>query len=436
MTRLNATALVSPIEYVPRSESFPSPTLRIGLAGCGVVGGALVRLLDECSDAIAARHGLRVEIARVLVRDVQRDRGLPLASEVFTNDIESFIAEDVDVVIEAIGGQDAAARVARAALGSGKRFITANKELIAGSGCELTALARTFDGSLDFGAAVGGSAPVISLLRDLLGASAPVSIRGILNGTSNHVLTQIERGKSFDEALAAARRRGLAESDASRDLDGRDAAAKLAIIAWISFGISPVALPIRRIGLPADPSRLVRNAADFGARIRLVAECIVLPGNLVTASVEPTLVSRHGSFGRTVLEENRVEVDVGWPAPLSVSGPGAGGAPTATALLSDLLNSVSPKNDRGPVRRAFTPLEDPREHHWLIVATCRAAILRAVLLEAGIIAQDALDAGRDARVTTTARWSQLKRALSLLKLQGVDASVARFESADSSRELQ
>ncbi|HEY3257759.1 MAG TPA: homoserine dehydrogenase [Gemmatimonadaceae bacterium] len=436
MTRLNATAAHSQIGYVPRAPSDSSRTLRIGLAGCGVVGGALVKLLDECSDAIAARHGLRIEIARVLVRDVRRDRGLPLGTDIFTSDIESFIAEDVDVVIEAIGGEDAAARVARAALGSGKRFITANKELIAGSGCELTALARTFDGSLDFGAAVGGSAPVISLLRDLLGASAPTSIRGILNGTSNYVLTQIERGKSFGEALAAARRRGLAESDATRDLDGRDAAAKLAIIAWISFGISPIALPIRRIGLPADPSGLVRHAADIGARIRPIAECVVLPGSLVTATVEPTVVSRHGSFGRTELEENRVEVDLGWPAPLSVSGPGAGGAPTATALLGDLLNSFSPKNDRGPVRRAFTPVDDPREHRWLIVGACRAAILRGVLLEAGIIGHEAFDTGLDARVTTAARWSELSSALSLLRLREIDASVARFESPDSSSELQ
>jgi homoserine dehydrogenase len=436
MTRLNAAAPHSPIEYVPRGPTPSSRTLRIGLAGCGVVGGALVRLLDECSDAIAARHGLRVEIARVLVRDVRRDRRLPLGTDIFTNDIESFIAEDVDVVIEAIGGQDAAARVARAALGSGKRFITANKELIAGSGCELTALARTFDGSLDFGAAVGGSAPVISLLRDLLGTSAPASIRGILNGTSNYVLTQIERGKSFDEALAAARRRGLAESDVSRDLDGRDAAAKLAIIAWISFGISPIALPIRRIGLPADPRGLVRCAADIGAKIRLIAECVVLPGNLVTAAVEPTLVSRHGSFGRTELEENRVEVDLGWPAPLSVSGPGAGGAPTATALLGDLLNSFSPKNERGPVGRAFTPVDDPREHRWLIVAGCRATVLRAALLKGGIVARDTLDTALDSGVTTTTRWAELSSALSLLHVNGIDASVARFESADSSRELQ
>jgi len=433
---LHTIAPRAELPYVARAAAPASKTLRIALAGCGVVGGALVRLLHECSDTIAARHGLRVEIARVLVRDTARERGLPIQRDIFTSDIASFITEEVDVVIEAIGGNDAAGRVARAALGNGKRFITANKELIAGSGCELSALAHTFDGSLDFGASVGGSAPVVSLLRDLLGTSAPRSVRGILNGTSNFVLTQIERGRSFDEALAAARRLGLAEADVSRDLDGRDAAAKLAIIAWLSFGVNPASLLVRRIGLPRDPSRLISHAADLGARIRLIGECTALAGNRLTASVEPVAVDPRSSFARTELEENRVEVDLGWPAPLSVSGPGAGGAPTATALLGDLLSSYSPRNDRGATRTSFVPVDDPCEHRWLVVAECRAAILEAALDEAGIRTEDIRRKGCDTRAITSSRFSVLSPAVALLQLQGIDVSLARLETAEAGALLQ
>src|SRR3989442_9840238 len=187
-------------------------------------------------------------------------------------------------------------------------------------------------GSLDFGASVGGSAPVISLLRDLLGTTSPKSVRGILNGTSNFILTRIEQGDSFAEALTEAQRKGLAELDPSRDLDGRDSAAKLAIIAWISFGIAPSAFCIPRIGLNASIDLIVRDATRLGGRVRFLAECGSLPNREIIASVEPVIVPSDNPFGRTELEDNRVEVDLGWAAPLAVSGPGAGGPPTATAL--------------------------------------------------------------------------------------------------------
>jgi homoserine dehydrogenase len=356
-------------------ESFSAPQLappspkkiRIALAGCGVVGGALVRLLHEASGAIEGRHNVRFEIVRVLVRDTARDRGLPIPNHLFTDDISVFLGEEADVVVEAIGGRDIAGWIARASLASGRRFVTANKELISGHALELSALAKKSFASLDFGAAVGGSAPVISLLRDLLGTSSPKSVRGILNGTSNFVLTELERGKPFAEALASARAKGLAEADCSKDLDGRDAAAKLAIIAWIAFGVSPHDLIVRRIGLGCDPAALVREASAVGGRIRLIADCTALDDGTICASVEPVLLSERSALGRTELEDNRVEVDLGWCSPLSVSGPGAGGAPTATALLGDLVSGSIAANDFGLARTAFASVSDPREHRWLIV---------------------------------------------------------------------
>jgi homoserine dehydrogenase len=342
-------------------------TIRIGLAGCGVVGGALIRLLHQSRDAIADRHGVQFELSRVLVRDVERDRGVPLTQTVFTNDAESFNAEDVDVVVEAIGGEETAGVIARSALGRGKKFITANKELIARSAPELTTLAQQSRAALDFGAAVGGSAPVISLLRDLLGTATPEAVRGILNGTSNYVLTLVERGASFDEALQRARCAGLAEADCSRDLDGRDAAAKIAIVSWLSFGIPPSDLNVRRIALTSNTERLVRHAALLGGKVRVLSECVNLEGRCVAATVEPVVVPATSAFGRTEFEDNRVEVDLGWSAPLTVSGPGAGGAPTATALLGDLLHSSFPPVQRRSNGHPFVSVDDPREHDWVII---------------------------------------------------------------------
>lgn len=411
-------------------------TIRIGLAGCGVVGGALVKLLHESAAAIAARHGVRFELSRVLVRDVTRDRGVPLTPTVFTNDAASFNAEDVDVVVEAIGGEDTAGEIARSALSRGKKFVTANKQLIASAAPELTALAQGSAVSLDFGAAVGGSAPVISLLRDLLGTATPAAVRGILNGTSNYVLTLVERGMSFSDALDRARREGLAEADCSRDLDGRDAAAKLTIICWLSFGIAPSALSIRRIALTPSTDRLVHHAAEVGGKVRVISECALLPSRRIAATVEPVVVPPHSSFGRTEFEDNRVEVDLGWSAPLTVSGPGAGGPPTATALLSDLLHASLPPAERRPHGSPFVPAEDPREHDWLIVGDCSSEIVVKELERLGRPATQVEGSGNDARILARASRALLGEALLPLRQRGLEPSLARIELPELQPNLQ
>jgi len=353
-------------------------TIRVALAGCGVVGGGLVRLLHESAASLASRFGVRFVITTVLVRDTTRDRKLPLDARLLTDDLQAFLDHDADVVVEAVGGDEPARSIAVSALRRGRKLITANKELIANHGDSLHALAAENLTALDFGAAVGGSAPVISTLRDLIGASAPRSVRGILNGTSNFVISEIEGGNSLEAALAAARGRGLAESDCTRDLDGSDAAAKLAIIGWIAFGIKPTELQIRIVPLPSNLEQLVRLAPTIGARLRFIAECTRLDDNRVIASVEPALVAQSSAFARTAGEENRVEVDLGWTSPLAVSGPGAGGAPTAAALLSDLVCRSAPPNDRGNGATKFSPTIDEREHRWLIGARLDIAAFKAL----------------------------------------------------------
>jgi len=413
------------------AKSFESPapplrTVRVALAGCGVVGGSLVRLLESNSGAIAARHGVKVDLARILVRDVHRERDVRIDRALFTNDRASFLAEDVDVVVEAIGGEDAAGDIARTALRRGRRLVTANKELIARSGTELAALALASSSALDFGAAVGGSAPVISLLRDLLGAVTPRSVRGILNGTSNFVLTEIERGATYDDALSAARQRGLAEWDCSRDLDGRDAAAKLAIVAWMSFGIPSASLPVWRRGISPDASRLAREATRLGGRLRLIAECVAHHCPTVSAAVDALIVAADGAFGRTELEDNRVEVDLGWAAPLSVSGPGAGGPPTAVALLADVLAAGAPANERDDLAR-FVPIDDPRTHRWLAPLDCNESAARRLFTDAGGQVLGAWEVRGHTVVIGTATRQEESEIVRGAKALGLSPLVARID---------
>ena len=416
---------VSPVVASPRR------TIRIALAGCGVVGGGLVRLLHESASAIASRFGVRFVITKVLVRDTTRDRNLPLDTRLFTSDLEAFLAHDADVVIEAVGGDEPARTIALSALRRGRKFVTANKELIATHGELLDTVASENRTGLDFGAAVGGSAPVISTLRDLVGASAPRSVRGILNGTSNFVISHLERGSTLEAALNAARDRGLAEADSSRDLDGRDAAAKLSIIAWIAFGIAPPSLYIRRTSLLPGVESLVRCSATFGGRIRLIAECTRLEDDSVVASVEPVIVPESSPFARTTFEDNRVEVDLGWSSPLSVSGPGAGAAPTAAALLSDLVRSSPPPNDRGEGATKFESVFDTRSHRWLIAASLDRQVLTALAARLDVACSQIAQTGvQTALVTRPTTWNRVQHLLDTLDSLHASPCVARCELSE------
>ena len=410
----------------------PKREVRLALAGCGVVGGGLVRLLHDAREEIASRFDVHFSVASVLVRNPNRERHVPVADSLFTSDLNTFLSADADVVVEAIGGEEPAQTIAASALAHGRKFITANKELIAGAGDRLCRLADESGTSLDFGAAVGASAPVISTLRDLLGASPPRAVRGILNGTSNFVITQIERGHDLDVALNAARQLGLAEADCSKDLDGRDAAAKLAITAWVAFGIAPATLRIRRTSLLPHLSDLVRVASALGGRLRLIAECMQLNGNAVVASVEPTIVSASSGFARTTGEENRIEIDQGWSAPLTVSGPGAGAEPTAAALLSDLLRTSPPANARGSLGRAFYPLVDPREHRWLLLAAGDSALESSLASHEIAVQRTWRENDRVGVITDRVRRSVLDEIIAA----NTDVAVARVELPDAEVRVQ
>ena len=316
-----------------------SRLVKIAVAGCGTVGAALIELLDRHGPAIERRRGVRYAVTRVLVRDAKRPRGLPVDRALFTERVDDFLATPADIVVEAIGGTEAARHVAHGALRRGRRLVTANKALLRVEGPVLDALARVHraDGAaLDFEAAVGGAVPVVRLLRDSLAGHGLQRIRGVLNGTTNYILSRVERGVPFAEALAAAQRAGFAEQDPTRDLDGTDAADKIAVLAWLGFGVDPALLSIRTRGISEALAVDAQRAAAKGRAIRLIATAVRI-GDGVHASVAPRIVPRGHPFAQVRDEQNLIQLESESVGTLTVAGAGAGGSATASAVLADIL---------------------------------------------------------------------------------------------------
>ena len=317
-------------------------TIRVAVAGCGTVGGALIDLLARHGDAITRRTGARFEVVRVLVRDLTRPRSVAVLQGLLTASLGQFLETDVDVVVEAIGGTTTAGVIARTTLARGRRLVTANKALLRAEGpaLESIAAAHAFQGAaLDFEAAVGGGVPVVRALRDALAGHGVTAVRGVLNGTTNFILSRLETGASFPDALAEAQRAGFAEADPTRDLTGLDAADKIAVLSWIAFGVDPVTLPVRTVGLGDDIARRVEQARLDGRVIRLVAQAELRDG-VVQASVAPVTLDPAHPLARVRDEENVVVIDSESAGAITPHGKGAGGHATASALLADLLRAA------------------------------------------------------------------------------------------------
>jgi homoserine dehydrogenase len=318
-----------------------SHTVRIAVAGCGTVGGALLDLLDRHGAEIAHRSGVRYEVAKVLVRDADRPRSVRVDHRLLTDGVEDFLDAPADVVVEAIGGVTAAAHIARTALGRGRRLVTANKALLRVEGPQLSELARTHrarGAALDFEAAVGGGVPIVRLLRESLAGHGLQRIRGVLNGTTNFILSRVERGVPFADAVRAAQQAGFAESDPSRDLEGTDAADKIAVLAWLGFGVDPASLTVRTQGIAPTVALRAREAARRGRAVRLVATATRV-GDGVYASVAPRIVPAGHPFAQARDEENLIQLDSESAGTVTVAGKGAGGSATASALLADVLRA-------------------------------------------------------------------------------------------------
>jgi homoserine dehydrogenase len=418
-----SSTAVPPVRIRPRAHR----TIRVALAGCGVVGGELVRLLRASERDVGARFATRFELVRVLVRGSSRPRPAGLRPELLTTDVDAFLATDADVVVEAIGGLDPAARIARAVLASGRRLVTANKVLVAAHGPELVRLAARHRTRVDFESAVAGGIPVLRAIRDQLPLTGIESIRGILNGTTNYILTRMAEGHAYAAALADAQARGFAEVDPARDVTGGDAADKIRILAWLAFGADPAKLAVSTRGIVPHPDRVAADASALGGVPRLLAECVRTAGG-VSAAVEPVIVPPDSVLGQLRGEDNIVIVRSRWNGELRLAGPGAGGGPTASALLGDLVRSARPL--RGSRHAAALAGAEP-EHRWLVSLQARADAefhLVSALVSAGLSPKRIVRGGGALRtLVERATGAAVREAERRLEDAGLHPVVSRVE---------
>lgn len=321
----------------------PARIIKVGLLGCGNVGGALVPLIEQQADMIEARTGLRLVVARVAVRNMSRDRGLTFPDGVLTRDAHAVVSDpEIDIVIEVIGGIEPARELIMTALAAGKPVVTGNKELLANVGTELFARADEHGVDLLFEAAVAGGIPLIRPLRESL-LGEPVSrVMGILNGTTNFILTKMsEEGAEYGEALAEAQELGYAERDPTADVEGYDAGAKAAIIASIAFGVRVVAGDVYHEGISGITASDIAVAKRLGYVVKLlgIAERDAETDE-VAVRVHPAMVPIQHPLASVRESYNAVFVEGDAVGQLMFYGRGAGGAPTASAVLGDLIDAA------------------------------------------------------------------------------------------------
>ena len=313
-------------------------TIRVGMLGCGTVGAAVVRMLHEHADDIARRAEVRVEVVRVAVRDLGRERRVPLPPEAFTDDPRAVVEDpDVDVVVELMGGIEPARDLVLRALAGGKPVVTANKELLANAGKEVFDAADAAALDLAFEAAVAGGIPLIRPLKESLAGERIQRLLGIVNGTTNYILTQMsERGWGFDEALAEAKRLGYAEADPTADVEGYDAASKCAILASIAFNTRVVAADVFREGITKITAQDIADAARLGYVVKLLA-IAELEDDQISARVHPAMIPQAHPLASVREAFNAVFVEGEKVGQLMFYGRGAGGDPTATSVIGDVV---------------------------------------------------------------------------------------------------
>jgi homoserine dehydrogenase len=325
-----------------------SDTLRIALAGLGTVGGGVVKLLAENAALIERRAGRGIEIVAVSARDRTRDRGIDLAGLDWVDDTASLAArDDIDVVVELIGGSDGPAlTLARATLARGKALVTANKAMIAHHGLELAEAAEKAGAALQYEAAVAGGVPVIKGLREGAAANVIQHVYGVLNGTCNYILTTMEAtGRPFADVLQEAQALGYAEADPSFDIDGIDAAHKLSILSSLAFG-TEIAFPsVAVTGIRHVIAADIAEAAALGFRVRLVGLSDLGPHGLFQR-VHPCLVPVDHPLAHVTGSLNAVVVEGNHVGRLLFQGRGAGEGPTASAVVADLIDIA--RGENGP----------------------------------------------------------------------------------------
>ncbi|GAB7004057.1 homoserine dehydrogenase [Nocardioides sp. AN3] len=421
--------------------------LKVAVLGCGSVGSQVVRLLQEQAGDLAARVGAPVELAGVAVRRLEAPREVEVPHELLTTDAHALVASgDIDLVVEVIGGIEPARGLILSALENGASVVTANKALLAEDGATLFEAAEKAGRDLYYEAAVAGAIPILRPLRESLAGDKVTKVMGIVNGTTNYILDKMDtQGSGFDEALAEAQELGYAEADPTADVEGFDAAAKAAILASLAFHSRVTASDVHREGISEVTAADVASAKAMGSVVKLLA-IAELTNDSVSARVHPVMISRSHPLASVREAFNAVFVESEAAGQLMFYGRGAGGSPTASAVLGDLVtvarNRVADTKGAGEssyADRAVLPMgETITRYHVSLDVADKAGVLAAVataFADHGVSIQTVRQEGRDADaqlVVVSHEATDAQLAATVEALRGMDivrdvTSVMRVE---------
>ena len=423
--------------------------LKVAVLGCGSVGSQVVRLLDEQAGDLAARVGAPVELVGVAVRRLDAARDVEVPEGLLTTDAMGLVTrEDVDLVVEVIGGIEPARSLILAALESGASVVTANKALLAEDGPTLFEAAEKAGRDLYYEAAVAGAIPILRPLRESLAGDKVTRVLGIVNGTTNFILDKMDTtGAGFTEALEEAQDLGYAEADPTADVEGFDAAAKAAILASLAFHSRVTAADVYREGITEVTAADVQSAVEMNSVVKLLAIC-ELRDDAVAVRVHPAMIPRSHPLASVREAYNAVFVESEAAGQLMFYGPGAGGSPTASAVLGDLVtvarNRLADTRGAGEsayADRAVLPMgETVTRYHVAIDVDDRAGVLAAVataFAENGVSIQTVRQEGRglDAQLVVVSHEStDAQLSATVEHLRGMEivrevTSVMRVEGA-------
>ncbi len=388
--------------------------IRIGMLGCGTVGGGVATILAREADDITARTGAKLEITRVAVRDLARDRGLDLPASVFTSDpLEVVDGEDIDVVVEVMGGRAPASDLLRRALAQGKPVVTANKELVAHEGPELYDAARSAGVDLAYEAAVAGAIPIIKPMKESLAGDRVSRVVGILNGTTNYILTRMsEEGADYAEVLADAQALGYAEADPTADVGGHDAAAKCAILASLAFDTAVHADDVFTQGIETVNATDIRVADRLGYVIKLLGIASEVDGR-VGVRVHPTFLPKEHPLASVRGSFNAIYVEAEAAGELMFYGRGAGAEPTGSAVVGDIIDVA--RNLLQTARGAAESQHRPKDLRSIDELRTQYYVLLDVEDQAGVLAEVARAFG-DNGVSIAQVWQEGTRSSAQLVL--------------------
>lgn len=320
-------------------------TIQIGLFGCGVVGSGIYSILEERAAELAEQTGVNLAIRKICVRDIEKERP-GVRRDLLTTDGAAILDDpEIDIIIEVIGGESEALGIISRALVAGKSVVTANKVVVSRYLPTLRKLEDLHGGRLFYGASVCGSVPIVKVIDETLSADRITSLRGVINGSTNYILSCLADGLEWETALDQARREGFLEADATSDISGSDAAHKLSILAFHAFGLHVLPEEIATTGIDGITAADMATAVEAGCRIKLVAEARQTEHGL-DLSVGPRLLSAGDPLASVDGEGNIVEICCRGVGTQYFIGRGAGSIPTANAVVSDLLDLLSRRRYR------------------------------------------------------------------------------------------